>query len=129
MQIMPETAAESARKLGVALDPKRSLKADLLQDPALNMRLGGGYLDRLLKQFGGSYVLTTAAYDAGPARVKSWMRDLGDPRAQGADALDWIESIPYPETRDYVEHVLSNTQIYRRKLGVPLVPLESDITR
>jgi len=129
MQVMPDTAAEIARKLGVAVAPNHSLKADLLHDPALNMRLGGGYLDRLLGQFNGSYILTAAAYDAGPARVKGWLRDLGDPRQPGIDAVDWIERMPFSETRDYVEHVLANTQIYRRKLGVPEVPLEKDLTR
>lgn len=129
MQVMPDTAAELARKLGVAIAPNHSLKVDLLHDPALNMRLGGGYLDRLLGQFNGSYILTAAAYDAGPARVKGWLRDLGDPRQPGVDAIDWIERMPYSETRDYVEHVLANTQIYRRKLGVAEVPLEKDLTR
>jgi soluble lytic murein transglycosylase len=129
MQVMPETAAEIAKKLGIAVAPNHSLKTDLLQDPSLNMRLGGGYLDRLLGQFNGSYILTAAAYDAGPARVKGWVRDLGDPRQPGVDAIDWIERMPYSETRDYVEHVLANTQIYRRKLGVPAVPLETDLRR
>ncbi len=129
MQVMPDTAAEIARKLGVAIAPNHSLKVDLLHDPALNMRLGGGYLDRLLGQFNGSYILTAAAYDAGPARVKGWLRDLGDPRQPGTDAIDWIERMPYSETRDYVEHVLANTRIYRRKLGMPEVPLEKDLMR
>lgn len=129
MQVMPDTAAEIAKKLGVAVAANHSLKIDLLHDPALNIRLGGFYLDRLLGQFNGSYILTAAAYDAGPARVKGWLRDLGDPRQPGIDAIDWIERIPFSETRDYVEHVLANTQIYRRKLGVPEMPLEKDLTR
>ncbi len=129
MQVMPDTATEIARKLGIAVGRSDSLKAELLHDPALNMRLGGYYLDRLLGQFNGSYILTAAAYDAGPARVKGWLRDFGDPRQPGVDAVDWIERMPFSETRDYVEHVLANTQIYRRKLGVPDVPIEKDLTR
>jgi soluble lytic murein transglycosylase len=106
MQLMPPTAAQ--------LD---KLTAQLIYDPALNVTLGSAYVGTLLKDFDGSYLLTAAAYNAGPNRVRQWLGIIGDPRAPDADPVDWIERIPYWETRDYVQRVLEATQIYRRKLG------------
>jgi soluble lytic murein transglycosylase len=129
MQLMPQTAAKLAKALKVVFKRKDSLSAALTHDPSLNMKLGAAYLGDLLVDFNGSYLLSIAAYNAGPARIHKWLKDLGDPRTADVDAIDWIESIPYSETRNYVERVLEGTQIYRRKLGAATAMLEQDIRR
>jgi soluble lytic murein transglycosylase len=130
MQLLPATAAQIAKALKVTPSDKDALKIRLTRDPSLNVRLGSSYVGTLLDEFGGSYLLTAAAYNAGPNRVRRWLADLGDPRAPGADPVDWIESIPYWETRDYIQRVLEATQIYRRKLGAATAPqLDRDLRR
>jgi len=114
MQLMPATAKQMARSLEVSYSADR-----LLTDPGYNLRLGRQYLEGLLDNFGGSYVLAVAAYNAGPARVRQWTRDYGDPRAKDTDVVDWVESIPFGETRNYVQRVLENLQIYRLRVGDP----------
>jgi soluble lytic murein transglycosylase len=113
MQLKPETAREMAKALGLQFSAER-----LVTDATFNLTLGQAFLDRLLGRFSGSYVLAAAAYNAGPARVKQWLDAFGDPRGDTVDPVDWIESIPYPETRNYVQHVLENLQIYRLRLGI-----------
>jgi soluble lytic murein transglycosylase len=81
------------------------------------MTLGCAYLSDMLDRFGGSYVLAVAAYNAGPARVNQWLQAQGDPRSPDVDAIDWVESISLSETRNYVQRVLENLQIYRLRLG------------
>jgi soluble lytic murein transglycosylase len=71
----------------------------------------------LVKEFRGSYVLSLVAYNAGPRRSLEWMRRYGDPRAEGVDPVDWVESIPFTETRYYVQKVLQNTHVYRSRLA------------
>lgn len=117
MQLMPATAAQIAKALKVVFKKKDNLAAQLTSNPQLNVKLGSAYVGDLLNDFNGSYVLTAAAYNAGPGRVRHWVKDMGDPRGPDVDPVDWIESIPFWETRDYVERVLEATQIYRRKLG------------
>ncbi|HZL58118.1 MAG TPA: lytic transglycosylase domain-containing protein [Stellaceae bacterium] len=112
MQLMPKTASLIAKALKIPFNQKR-----LTQDRQYNVTLGRAYLESLLADFSGSYVLAVAAYNAGPARVKEWQRDYGDPRSANVDVVDWIESIPYYETRNYVQRVLENLQIYRYRLG------------
>jgi soluble lytic murein transglycosylase len=112
MQLMPTTAKEVAKQQGLPYNLAR-----LTNDPSYNLMLGRSYLDRLLDSFGGSYVLSIAAYNAGPARVRQWMRDYGDPRAPEIDVIDWVESIPVNETRNYVQRVLENLQVYRVRMG------------
>jgi soluble lytic murein transglycosylase len=112
MQVMPATARETARFLKLSYS-----KNKLTQDAEYNMTLGRSYLASMIDKFGGSYVLALASYNAGPGSVQRWLRDNGDPRSQGIDAVDWIEMIPYRETRDYVQRVLANLQIYRQRLG------------
>ncbi|MGO8919093.1 MAG: lytic transglycosylase domain-containing protein [Stellaceae bacterium] len=112
MQLMPATASHIAKTLHLPFSESR-----LLTDPHYNITLGRHYLDGLLGDFSGSYVLAIAAYNAGPSRVRQWIRDYGDPRAKNADVVDWIESIPLGETRNYVQRVLENLQIYRLRLG------------
>lgn len=118
MQLMPATAERVAKSLKVVFRKKDELTEALTRDPSLNVKLGSAYLGDLInRDFNGSYILAVAAYNAGPARVKRWVKDMGDPRSAEVDPIDWIESIPYSETRNYVQRVLEGTQIYRRRLG------------
>ena len=112
MQLMPGTAKTMARQLELPFSQER-----LLNDVGYNIVLGRAYLEMLLDRYGGSYLLAVAAYNAGPARVNQWQRDLGDPRSGGTDVVDWVESIPFSETRNYVQRVLENLQVYRLRLG------------
>jgi soluble lytic murein transglycosylase len=75
-------------------------------------------------EFSGSYVMTLAGYNAGPGRVRQWVREFGDPRDPKVDPIDWIERIPFEETREYVKKVLANVQIYRARLGEDKAPLK-----
>ncbi len=111
MQLMPATARLTARKLGLHYSKRR-----LLSDPDYNARLGVHYLAQLIERYDGSYLLALAAYNAGESRVRRWVRVFGDPRKPGIDAIDWAESIPISETRNYVQRVLENLQAYRRLL-------------
>jgi soluble lytic murein transglycosylase len=126
MQLRPETARGVARALGLPFSAGR-----LTSDAAYNLALGQAFLGRLLDRFGGSYVLAAAAYNAGPARVSQWLDTIGDPRGGGVDPVDWIEGIPYAETRNYVERVLENLQVYRLRLGagVRAFTLAQDLRR
>ncbi len=117
MQLMPTTASRVAHGLGLRYRHLDTLTAALTANPDLNVRLGSAYLGSLLSTFNGSYILSIAAYNAGPTRVKRWVREMGDPRTADIDPVDWIESIPYSETRNYVQRVLEGTEIYRRRLG------------
>ena len=111
MQIMPATARRVANAENI-----RYRRSRLTTSPAYNLRLGQAYLAGLLDDFNGSYVLTLAAYNAGPSRAREWMREYGDPRDPEVDVIDWIETIPFRETRNYVQRVLENLQIYRQLL-------------
>jgi soluble lytic murein transglycosylase len=126
MQLMPATAAKIAKLLHLPFSQKR-----LTNDLAYNVTLGRAYLGSLIENFSGSYVLAVAAYNAGPSRVHQWMQDHGDPRRENVDVIDWIERIPFTETRNYVQRVLENLQIYRLRLGarVPTVSLAADLKR
>ena len=112
MQLMPATAASVARKLQVPYSRDR-----LTSDGIYNLTLGRWYVERLIDDFGGSYALAIAAYNAGPGRVRQWLRDFGDPRGRDIGMVDWIEMIPFTETRIYVQRVLENLQIYRGQDG------------
>ncbi len=107
MQLMPQTAAQLGRENHVADGP--------LSDPDVNMRLGVLYLDGLLARFGGTVPYAVAAYNAGPHRVQGWIDD-GAGVPEGDAMIDWIEMIPYAETRNYVERVLENAFVYSAKL-------------
>jgi soluble lytic murein transglycosylase len=112
MQLMPATASQLARGLHAPAGP--------LGDPVVNMRLGTAYLGGLLAQFGGVVPYAVAAYDAGGRHVRDWMAANGNAAAPpDADAMiDWIELIPYAETRNYVQRVLENQAVYQaRALG------------
>ncbi|MCR4267922.1 lytic transglycosylase domain-containing protein [Nitratireductor sp. ZSWI3] len=113
LQLMPRTAQEMARKSGLPYSRDR-----LTQDTAYNARLGAAYLDEQLRRFGGSYVLTFAGYNAGPRRAAEWIERYGDPRGKPIDEIvDWIERIPYSETRNYVQRVMENYQVYKMRLS------------
>ncbi len=114
MQIMPATARRVARQIKVRYSRKK-----LLSDPEYNLRLGRAYLADLTEKYDGSYILALAAYNAGPARANRWMKTFGDPRTPGVDPVDWIESIPFNETRNYVQRILESLVVYRKTLGVP----------
>lgn len=109
MQLMPATARETARKYGIPLSsPQQAL------NPDINIQLGAAYLSQVYGQFNGNRVLASAAYNAGPGRVRQWLR--------GAKHLSydvWVENIPFDETRQYVQNVLSYSVIYGQKLGAP----------
>lgn len=107
MQLMGPTARQTAGKLGMPYDPVR-----LTSDPAYNMTLGSAYFAELLDRFGGNHVLAVAAYNAGAGNVNKFIRANGDPRDPGVDVVDWIEAIPFTETRGYVQHVLGNAVVY-----------------
>lgn len=107
MQLMPRTAKEVARKLKIGFSIGK------LYEPGYNFRLGSAYLERLLNSYGGSYVMAVAAYNAGPGRVREWRDAFGDPGQGMESAIRWIERIPFTETRDYVQRVMANLQVYR----------------
>jgi len=112
MQLMPATAQTVAKQIGVGT----SLAA-LIADPAHNMALGTRYLQDLLDRFGGALPLAVAGYNGGPHRVDQWLAENGDPRVGPIDMIDWIELIPFNETRNYVQRVLENVVIYRARRG------------
>ncbi len=116
MQLMPGTAPALARRLGEAYSPSR------LDDPDYNMKLGASYLGQLTDDFSGSYLLATAAYNAGPGRPPQWIAACGDPR-QAGDPADFVECIPFSETRDYVMRVMEAMQVYRARLNGGSAPL------
>ena len=112
MQFMPATARLEARRTGL---PYR--QSWLTDDPGYNMTLGGAHLDHLLGRFNGSYIMTAAAYNAGASRPLRWVKEYGDPRAGEIDPVDWVEFIPFSETRNSVQRVLENVQVYRHRLS------------
>ena len=112
MQVTPGAGRDTAKRLGVLYDWNR-----LVSDPAYNTEMGAGELAALLKEYGGSYILTFAAYNAGRDRVRQWIALHGDPRDPKVDAVDWVERIPFAETRNYVQRVMENLQIYRVRFG------------
>lgn len=127
MQLMPATAQMVAGKLGL----KELQSGRLTSDPGLNVRLGTRYLEELLGRFQGSTMLAVASYNAGERRVREWMGSNGDPRRVEADIIDWIESIPFSETRNYVQRVLEGMMVYRarRNGGVLAASLEQELRR
>lgn len=108
MQLMPATATRIAREVGVSHSTAR-----LTSDPAHNVTLGSHHLDELIAEYNGSYILTFIAYNAGPRRVPQWIERFGDPRTGQVDVIDWIELIPFSETRSYVQRVLENIYVYQ----------------
>ncbi|MEM0899709.1 MAG: lytic transglycosylase domain-containing protein [Pseudomonadota bacterium] len=123
LQLMPATAREVARSLELPYSTTR-----LSSDPDYNFTLGSAYLDRQLIAFNGSYVLAFVAYNAGPGRAREWVSRFGDPgNLSFRDAIDWVEQIPFPETRGYVQKVMENYQVYKARFG-EIPDLEKDLT-
>lgn len=119
MQLMPGTAQGMSRKLG--LDYRASA---LTTDGVYNATLGSAYLDELIDEFGENYALVAAGYNAGPGRPRSWIGLYGDPRARNIDAVDWVEHIPFRETRNYVMRVMESVPIYRARLTGEVAPID-----
>jgi soluble lytic murein transglycosylase len=117
MQLMPATAASTARRMGVPYAPS------MLDEPDYNMRLGSTYLGSLISTFGGSYVMAVAGYNAGPGRSTQWAGFCGDPRSASVDPIDYIECIPFSETRNYVMRVMEAVAVYRAKARGGSTPL------
>lgn len=111
MQLLPSTAEETARKIGVQHNTRM-----LTSNPNHNILLGSAFLQRLVDRYDGSYAMAAAAYNAGPGRVTKWIEIYGDPRKGEIDIIDWIELIPIYETRNYVQRVIENTYVYRLRL-------------
>ena len=107
MQLMPATAAQEARRLGLDYSQSR-----LTDDPGYNVLLGSHHLSGLMDRWGGNAVLVAAAYNAGSGNVNRWVASNGDPRMANVDVLQWIEDIPFSETRNYVQRVIENTMVY-----------------
>ncbi len=114
LQVMPGTARHICRQYRI-----RCRISALKSDPAYNAKLASAYIGDRLSDYGGSYVMTLPGYNAGPGRVRGWVKELGDPRAPHIDPIDWIERLHISETRNYVKKVLANLQVYRARLGDP----------
>jgi soluble lytic murein transglycosylase len=121
MQLMPATAKRTAQRFGVGFDLKR-----LLEDPSYNAKIGSAHLGELMEDWKGSYILAFASYNAGGGNVKKWVRTYGDPRKPQVDTIDWVERIPFYETRNYVQRVMENLQVYRMRLKERPVPATAE---
>ena len=118
MQLMPSTAREVAGNLGIKGDI-----GDHLRDRRTNIKLGAYYLDERLEEFGGSYAMMIAAYNAGPARLSRWVDEIGLPHKDVLRTIDWIEHLLYGETRNYVMRVLESAEVYRIRMDGRPSPL------
>jgi soluble lytic murein transglycosylase len=125
MQFIPATGRSVARQLGLPYSDERLYEADF------NMTLGSYHLGDLTSDFGGSMLLTTIAYNAGPGRPPQWVARCGDPRGAAVDPADFIECAPFTETRNYMMRVMENMQVYRARLNGGSAPLtlSSDLRR
>lgn len=125
MQLLPATAASTARQLGMGFDASMLYQADY------NMQLGQAFLGRQVSNFSGSYPMAIAAYNAGPGRPPQWVAFCGDPRGATTDPIDFIECIPFSETRNYVMRVMEGMQVYRARLngGSAPITLSADLKR
>ncbi len=122
LQILPGTAKAVAKRHNITYS-----KDKLTTDAGYNATLGAHYLGEQIDTFGGSYIMTFIAYNAGPKRVPEWIGRYGDPRGKSIDAVvDWIERIPFPETRNYVQRVMENYEVYKARLGQP-ADLQGDL--
>jgi soluble lytic murein transglycosylase len=102
---------------------ERRFSVGRLDEPDYNIRMGSAYIGGMINDFGGSYVMATAAYNAGPGRPTDWAGFCGDPRGGSVDPVDFIECIPFSETRNYVMRVLEGAQVYRARLHGGSAPL------
>lgn len=119
MQLMPRTGEAMAKELGIS----GFQTDDLLNKPDLNVRLGSAYLAKLTEEFDGAMMMIAAGYNAGPSRPQRWMEAYGDPRKGQIDPVDWIEHIPFDETRNYIMRVMESLPVYRARLHGKVEPL------
>jgi soluble lytic murein transglycosylase len=124
MQVTPEAGRDTAKRFGVSYDWKR-----LVSDPVYNMQMGAAEISALIKEYTGSYIMTFAGYNAGRGRVQQWVAQRGDPRDPKIDAVDWVERIPLAETRNYVQRVMENLQVYRARFGTSIATTEPNLHR
>jgi soluble lytic murein transglycosylase len=125
MQVTPEAGRYIAKKFNVGYDQKR-----LVNDSVYNMQIGAAELYDNISGYRGSYILAFAGYNAGRGRVKEWVERYGDPRDPGADPVDWVERIPFSETRNYVQRIIENIQVYRARFGSGTkLAIDADIRR
>ena len=125
MQVTPAAGKYLAKKFNVTYDQKR-----LLSDMVYNLQMGAAELGDVIKDYRGSYIMAFAAYNAGRGRVREWVSRYGDPRDPKVDPIDWVERIPFSETRNYVQRVLENVQVYRVRFGgSPRLLIEADLRR
>jgi soluble lytic murein transglycosylase len=125
MQVTPDAARYVCKRHGATYDLAR-----LKNDSAYNATLGAAELGGLLEDYRGSYVMTFAAYNAGRGSVKKWIERYGDPRDPKVDAVDWVELIPFSETRNYVQRIMENLQVYRARFGGGTkLQIEADLRR
>ena len=124
MQVTPEAGRDTAKRFGVAYDWER-----LVSDPVYNTQMGAAEISALFKEYTGSYIMTFAGYNAGRGRVREWVARHGDPRDPKIDAVDWVERIPLAETRNYVQRVMENLQVYGARMGASLATVEPNLHR
>ncbi|MET3311756.1 soluble lytic murein transglycosylase [Bradyrhizobium japonicum] len=125
MQVTPDAARYVCKRHGATYDLGR-----LKNDSAYNATLGSAELGGLLEDYRGSYIMTFAAYNAGRGSVKKWVDRYGDPRDPKVDAVDWVELIPFSETRNYVQRIMENLQVYRARFGGGTrLQIEADLRR
>jgi peptidoglycan lytic transglycosylase len=125
MQVTPDAGRYVCKRAGVSFDLSR-----MKTDPVYNAALGAAELGGLLEDYRGSYILTFAAYNAGRGSVKKWIERYGDPRDPKVDAVDWVEQIPFSETRNYVQRIMENLQVYRSRFGGgSRLQIEADLHR
>ena len=124
MQVTPSAGRDTARRFGLTYDWDR-----MVSDPAYNTRMGAAEVAALLADYRGSFILTFAGYNAGRGRVQQWVALHGDPRDPQVDAVDWVERIPLAETRNYVQRVMENLQVYRARFGGSTATVEPNLHR
>jgi soluble lytic murein transglycosylase len=125
MQVTPDAGKYVCKKYGASFDLGR-----LKTDPVYNAALGAAELGGLIEDYRGSYIMTFAAYNAGRGSVKKWIERYGDPRDPKVDAVDWVELIPFSETRNYVQRIMENLQVYRARFGGGTrLQIEADLHR
>ncbi len=125
MQVTPEAGRYISKKFSVHFNVKR-----LLSDPVYNVQLGAAELGDLIEDYRGSLIMSFAGYNAGRGRVRDWLARFGDPRDPKVDPIDWVERIPFSETRNYVQRVIENLQVYRVRFGKGTrLLIEADLRR
>jgi soluble lytic murein transglycosylase len=124
MQVTPEAGRDTAQRFGVTYDWKR-----LVSDPVYNTQMGAAEISALFREYTRSYIMTFAGYNAGRGRVREWVAQHGDPRDPKVDAVDWVERIPLAETRNYVQRVMENLQVYSARLRGCITTIELNLHR